>query len=286
MAKHNKRASVDELARILCLDSDTVKKAMAELESAGLVYRMNDNIEVIDLKEREIRKLYRPKTTSSPEEALANNEKNKRRNDIITAINHTFFQGLMPPSWYTNIDAWFERYKFDEDVMLALFHHCSSHGGLHPNYITKVAQNWYNKKIKTSFDLDRYSMEYQKYKDVKAKIIKKLKLSRNLTEYEEEIAEKWVMDYKYDFNIIELALKKTVSKTNPNFKYLDAIITDWYNNGLRTKDDIILYDKAAKNPDKKSAADAAVHKNVPQSGNYEQRKYDDSELDQLYSNLK
>jgi len=43
----------------------------------------------------------------------------------------------MSPSWYTDIDAWFDRYKFDEDVMLALFQYCFDHKGLIKPYIEK-----------------------------------------------------------------------------------------------------------------------------------------------------
>ena len=158
LSKHNKRASADELSKVLCISADRLKAALACLEGLGILARNNDTIELADLKEKEIRKLYRLKTTSSPEEAIANSEKNRKRNEILTAINNTFFQGLMSPSWYTDIDNWFERYKFDEDVMLALFHHCSAHDGLARNYIAKVADSWCKKGIRNSLDLDRKSV--------------------------------------------------------------------------------------------------------------------------------
>jgi len=59
----------------------------------------------------------------------------------------------MSPSWYTDIDAWFDRYKFDEDVMLALFQYCFDHKGLIKPYIEKVAESWKNRNIRNAFDL-------------------------------------------------------------------------------------------------------------------------------------
>ena len=51
------------------------------------------------------------------------------------------------------------------------------------------------------------------------------------------------MEFGYDLSLIDIALKKTTSKTNPNFEYLNKIISDWNEKGLRTKDDIENYSK-------------------------------------------
>ena len=78
----------------------------------------------------------------------------------------------MSPSWYTNIDAWFDKYKFEEDVMYALFQHCYDYKGLSPNYIEKVADSWHSKNIINNFDLDAYFIQYQKVKDIRSKVVK------------------------------------------------------------------------------------------------------------------
>ncbi|MFZ5989124.1 MAG: DnaD domain-containing protein [Bacillota bacterium] len=281
LSKHNKQATTEEFAKSLGLEVSKVKESLTHLESMGVLSWKENGLILYDLKEKEIKKMYRLKTTSTPEEAVSNCEKNKKRNEIIYTINNTFFQGVMSPSWYTDIDAWFDRYKFDEDVMLALFQYCFDHKGLVKSYIEKVAENWKCRNITNSFDLDNYSIEYKKFKDLRGAIVKKLKLGRNLTEYEEEYVEKWVMDYRYTFEIIELALKKTTSKTNPNFNYINSIISDWYKNGLKTKEDILVYEAARK---KKASKSTEAPSAIPQQGNFEQRKYDDSYLNSLYEN--
>ena len=68
-------------------------------------------------------KLYSPKITSSPEETQKVS-KNKYRAKAIENINNQFFQGVMSPSWYSDIDLWFKKYGFDEQVMIALFDYC------------------------------------------------------------------------------------------------------------------------------------------------------------------
>jgi DnaD/phage-associated family protein len=283
LSKHNKNTSTEELSKKLEIDIQKVKEALTFLESVGAILRKDDGIVIVDLKDKEIKKIYRLKATSTPEEAAQSAERNKKRNRIITAINNSFFQGVMSPSWYTDIDAWFDKYKFEEDVMYALFQHCYDHKGLAKNYIMKVADNWYNKNIRNAFDLDKYFMEYQKIRDIRTTIVKKLKLTRNLTVYEEEYVEKWVVDYKYSFEVIDLSLKKTLAKTNPNFKYIHKVITDWYEKGLRNREEIIAYEKSwkAATAQKKPSNIPAI----PQRGNFEQRKYDDSYFEDLYENV-
>jgi len=284
LSKYNRKATPEELAKKLNIEIDKVKDAFFYFESMGIITRKDDKIILNDLKEKEINKIYRQKKTSTPEEAIWGSERNKRRNETIRSINNKFFQGLMSPSWYDNIDAWFDRYQFDEDVMYALFQHCYEHNGLHTNYIEKVAESWYNRNIREFSELELYMEEYNKFKNIRGMIIKKLKLGRNLTEYEDALVEKWVLDYGYDFDIIELALKKTVSKTNPNFSYINKIISDWNAKGLKDKESILL-EMQNFEKDKKSRGSSKKDSAIPQRGNFEQRKYDDSYFDNLYDNV-
>ncbi|HEY9060019.1 MAG TPA: DnaD domain protein [Pseudobacteroides sp.] len=283
LSKYNKYASAKDLSKKLGIDLNKVKDSLIYLESIGVITRKENSssITISDLKEKEIKKIYRLKQTSTPEEAILSSERNKSRNAIIKSINNKFFQGVMPPSWYTDIDAWFDKYNFEDDVMFALFQYCYEHNGLTKNYIVKVADSWKSKNVRNSIDLDNYSLQYERFKSIRGKIVKKLGLGRNLTEYESEYVEKWVEKYKYDFEIIELALKKTPKKANPSFEYLNSIITDWYNNNLKTKDEILAYDNARK----QSMKQQYKVSEVPQHSNFNQRKYDKDYFENLYEEI-
>ncbi len=283
LSKHNKHATAFELSKKLDIDLNRITDGLAYMQKLGIIKLKDNCVTLLDLKEKEIDRIYRMKTTSTPEEAAASSERNRKRIKIINTINKTFFQGLMSPSWYTDIDAWFTRYQFDEDVMFTLFQHCYDHKGLSKNYILKVADNWHSRNIKNAFDVDRYFLEYQKLRDTQGCIIKKLNLSRNLTDYEEEMVEKWTVQYGFGLEIIDYAMKKTTAKTNPNFKYIDAILTNWYENKLTSREEIDRYELQKKALARKKAA-AATAPSVPQQTNYEQRKYTDEYFDDLYVN--
>jgi len=280
LSKYNKRASVEELAKKLDIDLARIKDGILHMENLGIIKVKDSNISLVDLKEKEINRIYRVKTTSTPEEAAGASDRNKKRQKTINAINKTFFQGLMPPSWYTDIDAWFDKYRFDEDVMFTLFQHCFDHKGLSKNYIIKVADSWQSKQIQNAFDVDRYIMEYQKLKGIYVSIARKLNLSRFLTEYEEEYVEKWVLKYGFEFDIIEMALKKTTAKTNPNFNYLDTILKNWHENKLTTREAIEDLEKQKRTEARKKTSPVPI----PQKANFEQRQYNDEFYESLYIN--
>ena len=239
--------------------------------------KKNNGYIVVDLQEKELNKLYSPRLTSTPENALSN-AKNQYRAKAIEDINNTCFQGMMSPSWYNDIDLWFNKYGFDEPVMIALFRYCLERSALHRNYIQAVAEGWHKNNIKTYTDLENYYAKQEKLSLIKKQISKKLGLSRPLTQYESAYIEKWVVDYSYTMDIIEIALKKTTSKSNFNFDYLDKLISNWHEHNLLTTTDVNNYLAQMKiqNQNKKTLEKQTNYKS------FEQRTYND--LDSLYAN--
>lgn len=185
---------------------------------------------------------------------------------------------MMSPSWYNDIDLWFNKYGFDEPVMIALFRYCLERSALHRNYIQAVAEGWHKNNIKTYTDLENYYAKQEKLSLIKKQISKKLGLSRPLTQYESAYIEKWVVDYSYTMDIIEIALKKTTSKSNFNFDYLDKLISNWHEHNLLTTTDVNNYLAQMKiqNQNKKTLEKQTNYKS------FEQRTYND--LDSLYAN--
>jgi DnaD/phage-associated family protein len=287
LVKNNKKVSIGELSKILQIEYNKVKESLTFLQDLNLISWKDNKIIINDIKEAEVKKVYRMKYTSSPDEAIKSTERNKRRNSLMASINNTFFQGVMSPSWYTDIDSWFDRYKFDEDVMMYLFRHCYDLDKFNKHYMLKVAENWYNRNIQNVFELEKYFEEFKKFSDIKKIIIKKLKLYRSLTEYEEKYIEKWTMEFKYKFDIIEIALKMTTSKSNPSLKYVDKIISDWHENNLTTVSEVENYIKIKRTNNYNNKNKNNYYNQKPvQSTNFDQRVYDDEFFESLYDNFK
>lgn len=277
LSKYGKDVKLNDLSKKISLPLPTIQAAIKYWEEAEIITKKGTGYIVNNIQEIELNKLYSPKLTVS-KESIQNMEKDKSRSSAIEAINTMFFQGIMSPSWYSDIDLWFKKYEFDEEVMIALFSYCFNKSALHKNYVKAVADAWHGNNIKTSSDLEDYDENNEKIKKVKKNICKKLGLSRNLTQYEEAYIEKWLQEYKYDLEIIELALKKTTSKSNPNFDYIDKIISDWYDRKLLNSDDIKNYLLEFKN---KSKQIKELEKKTGYQ-NYDQRNIDN--FDKFYAN--
>lgn len=277
LSKYNKEIKISDLSKSIGIPVKSIQDACLYWENSGVITKKLNGYIVNNLAEIELHKLYSPKLTLSPND-INKNEKNQYRAKAIESINNNYFQGIMSPSWYGDIEMWFKKYGFDEQVMITLFDYCYNKAALHRNYVQAVADAWYKNNIKTYSDLENYESRQDKLNIIKNSINKKLKLSRPMTQYEEAYVEKWVVDYKYDFNIINLALKQTTSKANFSFDYINKLLTDWHDRNFKTPEEVeqFLVEFKQKN---KAAKDLAKKTGY---NNYEQRKYDD--FDFLYAN--
>ena len=277
LAKYNKDVKLNDLSKKLELPLKTIQESIKFLEDDGLITKKNTGYILNNIQELELYKLYNPIITSSPEE-LEKIAQNKYRAKAIESINNECFQGIMSPSWYSDIDLWFKKYSFDEEVMIALFRYCYNRSALHRNYIQTVAESWFKNNIKTFNDLDKYYEKQEKIKNLEKTISKKLGISRNLSEYEENYIEKWNIDYGYNIDVIEIALKRTTSKSNPSFDYIDKLLTDWHDRNFKNVNDVqgFLAQMKEKNKNIKT-----LEKNNGYS-NYDQRNY--SDLNNFYAN--
>ena len=115
-------------------------------------------------------------------------------------------------------------------------------------------------------------------KNIKKIIAKKLGKHSGLTQYEEAYIEKWLLDYGYNLDIIEIALKRSVYKSNPTFEYFNNIITNWHERGLKTPEEVYAFIEQRE----KQRKDTKQLEKQVNKASYEQRQY--SNLSFLYAN--
>lgn len=237
LANYKKEININDVAKSLALSFPTVQDAIQYWEEQGLLIKNPTGYSLTNIQEVELAKLYNPKLTSSPED-MKKTEQSKERAHAIDCINNDFFQGVMSPTWYTDIDMLFNKYGFDEQVMIALFSYAADKRALHLKYIQTVADGWYKCNIKTFDDLDTYFAKREKINVYKKEISNKLRLNRALNTFEEDYVEKWTQEYNFGMEIIDLALQRSTTKNNAGFAYFDKILTDWHQKDYKTVSDI------------------------------------------------
>ncbi|MGI6299171.1 MAG: DnaD domain protein [Saccharofermentanales bacterium] len=279
-----------DLARRMGEENDMIKAALAELAAAELIELRDRGFSFIDIKATEIEKNFRPRTTATPSEAVAAQKALPIREKLMSDIAKTFFQGLMSPSWYSEIDSYFDRFGFEPEVVYALFQECARRNKLNSKaYIAKVAENWAARGIVTYADLNRYFLSYEQVTKMGNKIGRKLR--RKMTEFDLEKVARWIEQFGYDYDVIEIALRKTSRLANPSLDFADRLLTDWFANQLRDPAAVNAYEdaKAAKHAAERQASRSAPRENGSASrrnvGNFEQREYSEEFLAGLYETI-
>ena len=277
LCKYCKDIKLNDLSKKLNIPLKSINDGLKYLEENGLILKKSTGYMIVDLQEKTLHNLYTPNLTMTKEK-VEQTSKNKSRSKAIEHINNMYFQGIMGPSWYNDIDLWFKKYNFDEQVMIALFDYCYNRSAMHRNYVQTVAEAWASNKIKTWNDLDNYYAEQENLNKYKKIIAKKLGKHNGLTQYEEAYIENWVLNFGYDMNIIEIALKRTTMKQNPTFEYINNIITDWHERNLKTVSEVNAFIEQRKVQEKNTKE----LKSSVSKANYEQRQYENLEF--LYAN--
>ena len=279
LTKYDKDIKLNDLSKRLNINLSIIQAALSYWEERGVLTKKVNGYILNDLQEIELHKLYSPNLSLSTED-IKKNADSQYRAKAIECINNMYFQGVMSPTWYSDIDLWFKKYEFDEQVMISLFDYCFNKSALHKNYVKTVAEAWNKNNIKTYDELECYYQKYEKLNKIKKDIAKKLGRFSPLTQFEDAIIEKWVVDFNYGLDVINIALKKTTSKANPSFDYLDKLISDWHDRNLKTENDVNNFLSEIKQK-KKNIKQLEKQTNY---NNYEQRNYDN--LDNLYANKK
>lgn len=273
LSKFNKEIKLTDLSKKLDLPLKIIQDSLKYWENLGLLLRKNQGYEIKNIQEIELHKMYNPKVTISSKD-LEEKTENIARASIIDSINNQFFNGLMSPSWYSDIELFYQKYKFEDGVMIALFSYCYNKSALHKNYIIKVAEDWHKNNVQTYAELEEYYMRQEQLQLLISSIKKKLRLTRNLTIFEEAFVEKWYNTYKFSMEIIDIALKRTTKGFNLNFDYIDKCLTDWYEKKLLTTEQINSYIQIEKTK--------PIQNKEKNSSSPEKRKY--TNFDDFYSN--
>ena len=280
LSKIGKEADKADIAKKLNVTEQEIGFAIERLQGEDLITRTTAGYNIVDLKDMEINKSYIPKV--EPRRNKAQTEKERKRIAAASAINESFFQGVMSLSWYTDIGSMFENYSFSEEVMIALFHYCQERKALNKKYVHAVAETWYKGGVKTFEELEDFLENYDNVQKIKQKIAKSLRINRNFTKYEEQYIDIWIKDFNYDFPMIEEALKRTVNKPNPTLNYVNGILSNWHKKGFKDVKDVEKSENEMQSVKTRNYTKRSVdNKNKYQ--NYEQRDYLD--LESFYDNM-
>ena len=225
----------------------------------------NFSIEFLDLSEDNF--------TPNKEVNLLDALENKGINDMLKDIEKILGRTLSPKEMEMYL-GWQKEFSFPSELILLLVEYCASKGKSDYRYIEKVALTWHDMNITTMAQAQNYIKQTED-KWVKIReILSYLGIKNNdLMKPQEEMIDKWLTTYNFDLDVIKKACNICADRLNrADFKYIDGILTNWFNNNIKTLDDIAVKDKQFKKNYKKNT----YNKNNSSNGfnNFEARSYD------------
>lgn len=152
------------------------------------------------------------------------------------------------------IASWINDLLFNPEMIALLVEYCFNLNKKDINYINKVALNWYDKKITTYDEAMENINSFRNKQDNYYKIMNYLGFKRSPTKAEIGIMDKWLFKYHMSIELITEACKKTLAIDKPNFKYIDAILTEWHKKNYTKVEDIETEEITKKQkPDNKTS---------------------------------
>lgn len=219
---------------------------------------------------------------------LDNDDENNNDINLLEELSNTTIKGMLDEiekllgrtlstKEITMYLTWQKDFGFSPEIILLLIQYCVSKNKTDYRYIEKIAIAWFDNDIKTVDDAQK-SIKSREDSWVKINQIRTYLGINNsdMMKPQEDILNKWINTYKFSLNIIYKACDICFERLNKSdFKYIDAILGNWFKANLTTIEDVEKYDKNNKSSFKK--ANKTTSKG--NFSNYEQRNYDFDDLE-------
>ena len=172
-------------------------------------------------------------------------------------------------------------YFYDElhmgvDLIEYLIEYCVSNNHTSIRYIETVGLAWHAEGITTVEAAKEAGRKYNK--DYYA-ILKALGIyNHSPISAEIQLMDKWMKTYSFTMDVIREACTRTVMQTaKPTLHYADGILSRWYENHIRTLEDVKNEDEEHNKKKSQNQKQPSQGRNRKPSGsfyNFEQRNYD------------
>lgn len=201
--------------------------------------------------------------------------------DMLNDIERLLGRPLSPKEMTTYL-SWEDDFGFSTELILILLEYCIGRGKSDYRYIEKVALAWHNLKI-TTIDSAQNYIKQTEDKWIKIRHILTYLGIKNpeLMKPQEDMLEKWIMDYNFPLDVIEKACNICFQRLNrADFKYIDGILSSWNKSNVKTLADIEKKESTYKNSNpKRNFTSQSQEINPLKFNNFEARDYDYDSLE-------
>jgi DnaD/phage-associated family protein len=279
-ATEHSSISGDQLSSKLGIIESDIIKAWEYWESMGLVTISKSGSDIVNIEFanlfdiNNVNKKLLPSGSAYTPEFIHSKLNNPKLKDMFESIEKLVGRMLSPKeiSMYLS---WIDDYGFTPEVITLLTEYCKSKNKVDTRYIEKVAIAWHDANIKTAEDAQKSIAQYEGRFDNFRLVLDFLGLKENeIMKPQEELLDKWFNTWGFNLEMVLEACKICSLRINePNFSYIDGILSNWYKKGVKVIKDIEALGT------KKKSKNVGFKAPVTTFNSYDQRSYDIKDLE-------
>ena len=234
-AEIGRSLSEADMARELGVSEKVIREAWDYWESLGAIRKrytdgegkLDYAVEFVDLKSQLYGRGDQGSAQPDPEEVhpteTFGSEAVKK---LMEALEKDLGRTFSSTEMYTVI-GWIQDLGATPEVVRKAVSYCSERGKVNLNYISRVVGEWCSKGFRTAAAVDEYLEEVDQRHFRQRRILKALGLSRNPTEAESAMMDRWFDEMGFSMDKVLEACAGTTGISNPNIKYVDSILRNW-----------------------------------------------------------
>ena len=186
--------------------------------------KVDFTVEFLSLKEMMYGKNLGSMTETSPEneEVYASSQ----IKDMFSRIEKIMGRSLSTTEVQTILN-WVTDDKISPEVILYCVEYCTEKDKNSIRYMDRVVHSWHGEGLHTVDDvllhLQDVDQRFYQYR----RVLKALGFTRNATEAEKTMMDRWFDEYGYTMDRVLLACEKTAGISSPNFNYVDKVLVNW-----------------------------------------------------------
>lgn len=232
----------EEFRSAVGLSQDEIDRAFNYWVNEGILEKgENDSIIFYDIDSLTIKNLTTTtvEPTTSPEENLIKLNQDPKIREFFNACDHIVRRQLAPEE-KKRLIGWMEEFNMDTEMVLhamSLTYDVKNIKNL--DYVKGILRRWHDQGKMTLNEVidDTLSSDFDSQSHIET-VRKCLNLKhRDLTDAAIKLIDKWKYDYGFSDDIIALACAQTVNIREPNVNYVNAVMENWYKEGVKTVED-------------------------------------------------
>lgn len=183
--------------------------------------------------------------------------------------------------------SWKNDFNYTPEIILLLIQYSLSKGKTDHRYIEQIAISWHDAKVRTVDDAQNFIKRHEdKWLNMR-KILKYLGIqSSDIMKPQEQLLEKWIDVYQFPLDIIYKACDVCFERINKaDFKYIDAILNNWFKSEIKTLEDIEKKDTLRSTNRKKNSYYENNRNSASSKDTFSNRKQRFYDLDEIEKKL-